>query len=53
MKCLIENQLPKALAEYLITKGHEAQHVLDIDLAEAKDQDILRREIFAGNCDQG
>ncbi len=40
MKFLIDNQLPEALANYLCTKGHDAQHVLKVGLASANDSDI-------------
>ncbi|HUG12615.1 MAG TPA: DUF5615 family PIN-like protein [Opitutaceae bacterium] len=37
---LIDNQLPPALAGWLITKGCTATHVLDLDLARATDDEI-------------
>ena len=40
MRFLIDTQLPRALAEFLIRQGHSAEHVLDIDMAKAKDSDI-------------
>jgi predicted nuclease of predicted toxin-antitoxin system len=40
VKFLIDNQLPEALARYLCTKGHDAQHVLKVGLASANDSDI-------------
>jgi len=42
VKFLIDNQLPTALAKYLCTKGHEAQHVLSVGLASAKDGEICQ-----------
>lgn len=42
MKFLIDNQLPASLAKYLCTKGHDAQHVLNIGLASAKDMEICQ-----------
>jgi predicted nuclease of predicted toxin-antitoxin system len=42
VKFLIDNQLPTALAKYLCTKGHDAQHVLKIGLASANDSDICK-----------
>ena len=42
MKFLIDNQLPEGLAKYLCTKGHDAQHVLNIGLASAKDVEICQ-----------
>jgi predicted nuclease of predicted toxin-antitoxin system len=42
VKFLVDNQLPSALAKWLIAKGQEAFHVLDIGLAEAKDEEIWK-----------
>jgi predicted nuclease of predicted toxin-antitoxin system len=42
VKFLIDNQLPTALARHIIAKGHEAEHVLNIGLAEAKDAQICQ-----------
>jgi len=41
VKFLIDNQLPKALAEYLSNRGHDC-HVLDAGLADASDISICR-----------
>ena len=48
MKFLIDNQLPAALARFLTTHGHDAQHVLDLQLAEAADVAIWRQAGFEG-----
>lgn len=40
MKCLIDNQLPPALARFLESRGIEAIHVTEVGLAEARDRDI-------------
>jgi predicted nuclease of predicted toxin-antitoxin system len=32
VRFLIDNQLPRCLASFLIKKGHDATHVLDIEL---------------------
>ncbi len=40
MRFLVDAQLPPALARYLATGGHEAEHVADIGLGGAKDQAI-------------
>lgn len=37
MRFLIDAQLPPALARALSGSGHQAEHVLDIDLHDAKD----------------
>ena len=42
MKFLIDNQLPTTLAKYLCTKGHDSQHVLNVGLASAKDEEICQ-----------
>ena len=42
MKFLIDNQLPKALAEHLSKRGHDCQHVLDAGLAQAPDMAVCR-----------
>ncbi|OFW26723.1 MAG: hypothetical protein A3J28_10200 [Acidobacteria bacterium RIFCSPLOWO2_12_FULL_60_22] len=40
MKCLIDNQLPLALARFLTSRGVEAIHVTEVGLAEARDRDV-------------
>lgn len=40
MRFVVDAQLPPALARWLESKGHEAQHVYDIGLIEASDRDI-------------
>ena len=42
MKFLVDNQLPFALARDLQARGFQCQHVLDVNLADAKDIDICR-----------
>jgi len=42
VKFLIDNQLPRALAEHLSNRGHDCQHVLDAGLADASDISICR-----------
>ncbi len=42
MKFLIDNQLPKVLAEHLRAKGHDCQHVLEVGLSDAPDISIGR-----------
>ena len=42
MKFLVDNQLPWALAKWLISRGQEAVHVLDLGLAQAKDKEIWK-----------
>ncbi|MFZ0819621.1 MAG: DUF5615 family PIN-like protein [Candidatus Acidiferrales bacterium] len=38
----MDNQLPMALAELFISRGHEAHHVLDFALDEASDSEIWK-----------
>lgn len=40
MRFLIDAQLPPALARWLSVHGHEATHVLDLDLLDASDTAI-------------
>ena len=42
MRFLIDTQLPNALAGCLRTQGHQAEHVLEIGLAQGKDTLIWR-----------
>jgi predicted nuclease of predicted toxin-antitoxin system len=42
VKFLVDNQLPKALAEHLQARGHDCQHVLEAGLADASDISICR-----------
>jgi predicted nuclease of predicted toxin-antitoxin system len=39
---LVDNQLPAALVRLLVSRGHQAQHVLDVGLDEASDSAIWR-----------
>ena len=40
MRFVVDTQLPNALAGWLRACGHEAEHVLEIGLAQAKDSTI-------------
>ena len=42
MRFLVDTQLPQALAGWLREQGHEAEHVLEIGLAQGKDTLIWR-----------
>ncbi len=42
MKFLVDNQLPSALAKLLVSRGHEARHVLDVGLDAAADTEIWK-----------
>ena len=40
MRFLVDAQLPPALATWLLTQNHEAEHVFDLGLADAEDLQI-------------
>lgn len=48
MKFLIDQQLPPALARFLQTEGHDAEHVRELGLKEADDKIIWNRAISNG-----
>ena len=39
---LVDNQLPQALTRFLVSRGHEAKHVLDLGFDEASDSAIWK-----------
>ncbi len=43
MKFLIDNQLPVALQSFLLDKGYDAKHVLELGMAEASDFEVSQR----------
>lgn len=43
MRFLVDNQLPKTLADFIRQQGHSAEHVLELGLAQAKDDPIWQR----------
>jgi predicted nuclease of predicted toxin-antitoxin system len=45
---LIDNQLPVALARWLREQGHEAEHVLEVGLAQGKDTPVWRFALQRG-----
>ena len=44
MKVVVDNNLPRSLADLLTQNGIEATHVLDLGLADASDE-ILRKRL--------
>jgi predicted nuclease of predicted toxin-antitoxin system len=48
MRFLIDAQLPPALARWLSSAGHDAEHVADIGLAGARDGEIWTYALSAG-----
>jgi len=47
VRFLVDTQLPAALAQWLRNHGHQAEHVLEINLAQSKDTPIWRYAGFA------
>jgi predicted nuclease of predicted toxin-antitoxin system len=43
VRFLVDAQLPPALARWLASQGHEAEHVIDIGLAGAADRTIWQQ----------
>jgi predicted nuclease of predicted toxin-antitoxin system len=48
VRFLVDNQLPVELAEWLRQQGHEAEHVLEVQLAQAKDNPIWQHALTHG-----
>lgn len=42
MRFLIDNQLPSVLAKWLCERGHDAEHVVAVGLAQGKDTPVWR-----------
>jgi predicted nuclease of predicted toxin-antitoxin system len=49
VRCLIDAQLPPALARWLTSVGHEATHVFDLRMASATDAVIWQHAIETGS----
>ena len=43
MKFLVDNQLPPLLARFLVSQGHEAEHVSELGLGDADDELLWQR----------
>jgi predicted nuclease of predicted toxin-antitoxin system len=50
VKFLVDANLPPALAQWLASEGHEAQHVADLDMQAAADREIWQRARDSGAC---
>ncbi len=50
MKFLVDANLPPALARWLASEGHEAQHVGDFGMERAPDREIWARARETGAC---
>lgn len=48
MRFLIDAQLPVGLAGWIISRGHQAEHVVDLALLTASDQEIWHAALAAG-----
>lgn len=48
MKFLVDAQLPPALATWIVERGHEAQHVANIGMVSATDEDVWRFALSTG-----
>ena len=42
MKFIVDNQLPPALVDWLVGKGHQADHVFPLGMSQADDAQIWR-----------
>jgi predicted nuclease of predicted toxin-antitoxin system len=42
VRFLVDTQLPGALARWLRERGHQAEHVLEVGLAQSKDTQVWR-----------
>jgi predicted nuclease of predicted toxin-antitoxin system len=40
VRFLVDNQLPKRLADWLREQGHDAEHLLEVGLAQSKDNPV-------------
>ena len=50
MKFLVDANLPPALAQWLASEGHEAQHVADFGMAAMPDREIWQRARDLNAC---
>jgi predicted nuclease of predicted toxin-antitoxin system len=50
VKFLVDANLPPALAQWLASEGHEAQHVSELDMAEMPDRVIWRYARDSNAC---
>ena len=45
MRFLVDAQLPPALARWIASNGHQAEHVADLDMANASDRNIWQQAL--------
>ncbi|MCC6919238.1 MAG: DUF5615 family PIN-like protein [Alphaproteobacteria bacterium] len=50
MRFLVDTNLPRALCRFVAGKGHEAEHVLDLGLAQMPDIVLWRYATSSGAC---
>jgi predicted nuclease of predicted toxin-antitoxin system len=50
VKFLVDANLPPALAQWLVSEGHEAQHVADLGMQAAADREIWQHAGDSGAC---
>lgn len=50
MKFLVDANLPPALAQWLASEGHEAQHVADLGMQASADREIWQHARDSGAC---
>ena len=50
MKFLVDANLPPALAQWLVSEGHEARHVADLGMQAAADREIWQHARDSGAC---
>jgi predicted nuclease of predicted toxin-antitoxin system len=50
VKFLVDANLPPALAQWLISEGHDAQHVSDLGMERTPDREIWKHARDAGAC---
>ena len=48
MRFVVDAQLPPALAGYIVSQGHQAEHVIDLGMASADDSAIWKYAITVG-----
>ena len=48
MNFLVDNQIPEALCRFLVSRGHQSRHVLDLGMDEASDIEIWNHVVNGG-----
>ena len=50
MRFLVDANLPPAFARWLVSEGHEAKHVSDLEIERSSDREIWARARELGAC---